>query len=122
MKAKTIRIKTINDGLKDFVQAFKAAQSGKSAKQKSGIFFSSVEAVRKILTTERIKLLQYIKVQRPDSIYALAKGMGKNIKNISQDLGFLAAVGLVELMDTNGPRNQRRPVLLSDHITLELVI
>ncbi len=122
MKAKTIRIKTIDEGLRDFERAFKKAERGRSGKAKTGIYFSSIEAVRKILTPERIKLLRYIKANHPNSVYELAKGLQKDIKNVSQDLGYLSEVGLVELAESQGSRNQRKPILLSDHVTLELMI
>jgi predicted transcriptional regulator len=122
MKAKTIKVKTIDEGLDDFAKAFKKAQSGKSAKTKSGVFFASIEAVRRILTNERIGLLKHIKLFKPNSIYELSKGMGKNIKNVSQDLRFLIDVGLIELENSNNARHSKKPVLLSDHITLELII
>ncbi len=122
MKTKNIKIKTVDEGLKDFEKSFKGAHAGKSSKLKSGVFFASVEAVRRILTTERIKLLKYIKSSKPNSIYELAKGVDKNIKNVSQDLRFLSDVGLIEMEDSGNSRKQKRPVLLSDHITLELVI
>ena len=122
MKSKTIRIKTIEQGLKDFEKAFKQAELGKSHKTKKGVYFSSLEAVRRILTPERIKILRYLKVAKPGSIYELAKALHKDMKNVSQDLFYLSEVGLVELEKTQRPRNQRKPVLLSDHVTLELVI
>ncbi len=122
MKTKTIRIKTIDEGLKDFAQTFKKAQSRKVNKTKSGVYFSSLEAVRKILTPERVKLLRYLKANKPGSVYELAKALGKDMKNVSQDLSYLSEVGLVDLEEAKGNRNQRRPVLLSDHVTLELVI
>ncbi len=83
MKAKTIKIKTLEEGLNDFSKAFHKASTCQAAKNKSGIFFSSLEAVRKMLTTERIKMLRYIKKFKPNSIYELAKGLDKNIKNVS---------------------------------------
>lgn len=122
MKMKTIKIKTVDEGLADFEAAFKKAQSGKGGKKKSGVFFSTIDAARKILTKERIKLLKYIKTFKPDSIYQLAKGVDKNIKNVSQNLNYLSEFGLVELEEKKGSRSARRPILLSDHITLELNI
>ncbi|MBF0491611.1 MAG: helix-turn-helix domain-containing protein [Deltaproteobacteria bacterium] len=122
MKAKTIRIKTLDEGLKDFSKAFKKAQNGKGGKTKSGIYFSSLEAVRKILTPERIRILRYLKQKQPGSIYELAKALNKDMKNVSQDLFYLSEVGLVELEETRANRKQVKPILLSDHVTLELVI
>lgn len=122
MKVNTIRIKTVEEGLKDFEKAFKKAKSGKGEKAKTGVFFSSIGAVRKILTPGRIAILKYIKAFHPQSIYEVAQGLNKDLKNVSQDLGYLTEVGLIELKESHGARNRRRPVLISDHIRLEFVV
>lgn len=122
MKAKTIKIKTIDEGLNDFAKAFKKAQLGKAKRAGTKTFFSSLAAVRRALTPQRVRLLRHIKSDKPGSVYELAKSVGKDIKNVSEDLRYLSEVGIIELEDTRGSRSQRKPVLLSDHIRLELVI
>ena len=73
MKAKTIQIKTVEEGLNDFVKTCKALSDGKPVKKQQGTFFASIGAVRKILTENRLRLLKTIKQHKPRSLYELAK-------------------------------------------------
>lgn len=122
MKVKRIQIKSANQGLEEFVKTYKKVARGKPLKKKGGTYFASIAAARKILTEERIRLLKTIKNEKPTSIYELAKLTQRNFKNVSQDIGFLSELGLVELEKTRGVRSQRKPTLVSDHIYVELSI
>ena len=122
MKAKTIQIKPVEHVLKDFVKTCNAISEGRPVKKRVGTYFASIRAVRKVLTENRIQLLKTIKQHKPGSLYELAKLTHRNFKNISQDVAFLHELGLVQLGKPHGPRSQRKPTLLSDHIYLELAI
>lgn len=122
MRSKTIRIKTVDQGLNDFVGTYKRSLIGRSSGKKGGTFFSSIDAARKVLTGQRIRLLRTIKQKKPSSIYELAKLTSRDFKNVSEDIGFLATLGLVELGKSHGVRKQRKPTLVSDHIYVELSI
>ena len=122
MKAKTIRIKSIDESLNDFKKTFKKAEKNKHAKATPTTYFSSFEAARKIMTQERIKLLRAIKFHKPGSIYELAKILNKNIKNVSQDVHFLSEIGLVDLKESHQLKKQKKPSLITDHLVVDLVI
>lgn len=122
MKAKTIRIMSVEQTLQDFGRACHAASQQKSIRLAQGTFFTSISAARKVLTDGRIQLLKTIKQNRPGSLYELAKLAHKDFKNVSQDVAILCGLGLVKLRKSHGPRRQRTPTLLSDHIYLELAI
>lgn len=122
MKVKKIRIKSLEDSLQDFATAFKSISNKKPVKQKGGVFFASMEAVRKVLTEKRIELLRVIKQKKPTSLYELAKLMRRDLKNVTQDISFLEDLGLVDLQKPRGARNQRKPVLLSDRFSVEFAI
>jgi predicted transcriptional regulator len=122
VKVKKIHIKTLNKGLKDFATAYRKATSGKASKKKEGTFFASVKAVRKILTETRLKLLSVVKNEKPSSIYELAALTGRDFKNVSADVHFLAEMGLIELKSSSRSRKQRQPVLVTDHIVLDLAL
>jgi predicted transcriptional regulator len=57
--------------------------------------FSSLEAMRKVLTPKRLELLQAIRRERPSSTYALAKSTGRDLRNVQDDVAMLARLGLV---------------------------
>lgn len=124
MRVKKIRIKSLKDSLDDFARVFKQVQAGKRLPTVSEpeIYFESIEAVRKIMTPQRMRLLRYIKQHKPQSIYSLAKGIGKDIKNVYQDLTYLGDIGLIALKDSGRSRRQKQPVLLYDCLSVEFVI
>ena len=122
MKAKTIRIKSVGQALKDFAKTYHALSDGKPVKREVGTFFASMSAARKVLTENRIQILKTIKQHKPRSLYALAKLTGRDFKNVSDDVSFLHELGLVQLQKPQGIRSQRRPKLLSDHIYFEIAI
>lgn len=103
MKVKeiSIGIKEISSALDDFVAAGEALVRGETVAEESALYFTSMEAFRKALTPKRLELLHVIKTQKPVSINQLARLAGRNIKNVAEDVKFLAQVGLVE---TTGDR------------------
>lgn len=104
MKVKeiSIGIKEVGSALDDFVAAGEALARGETVAEESGIYFTSMEAFRKALTPKRLELLHVIRTQKPSSINQLARLAGRNIKNVAEDVKFLAQVGLVE---TTGERS-----------------
>ena len=85
------------------------------------LYFSDLATLRKALSPKRLSLLWAIAEHEPRSVRALAARVGRDIKNVSQDLSFLSRLGLVELKET------RRgvpiaPVLPYDEIDLNLRI
>src|SRR5438105_4708802 len=97
MKTLEIRIKHREQADAEFIQAFKAAQAGKKVVPEKGTYFTSLEAVRGLLTEKRMALLHIIKEKRPKSIYALAKIAARDFKNVHTDIMLLKQYGLVQL-------------------------
>ena len=122
MKVKKIRIQSLKEGLKEFSGAYHTLSKGGKIKKTEGTFFTSIEAVRRVLTQSRMNLLKAIKKNKPSSIYELAKMAHRDFKNVSQDVNFLADLGLIELGPPRGARHQRRPVLVSDRFSVEFAI
>lgn len=123
MKVKTIKIKSLEQGFTDFKKVFEQVASGKKlppARQET--YFESLEAVRRVLTPERLKLLKYIKEQKPQSIYAVAKGLKKDLKNVSQDLKYLADIGLVQMTKKTSHRRQIQPHVVADRLLIQIEI
>jgi len=69
--------------------------------------FASIEAVRNVLTRERLALLRAIKGRRPGSIYELAKVVERNLKSVQTDLKVLEEHGLVRLNVHQQARRKR---------------
>ena len=92
-----IEIKSLEEGVRDFRATWKAVAAGKKITPSKGTYFTSLEAARKVLTPKRLQLLRVIRQGRPDSIYQLARLVGRDFKNVHADVRALATYGLVSL-------------------------
>lgn len=100
VRVKRFGIKDLTSALEDFARTAEAIERGDKVKKSRGVYFTSIEAFRKVLTPERMNLLRLIKEKKPTSLHELARLSNRNIKNISDDVKFLAQVGLVELKES----------------------
>lgn len=126
MKVKNvvIGIKSIDEVLNRAKDVMERLERGEQVKKtKPGIYFESLEVMRKAITHERIKILKVIKEKHPASIYELAKLLNRNLKNVSDDVHYLAELGLIELEKgkSNG-REKTTPVVDYDKILLEIPV
>jgi len=124
VKNVTIGIKSIEETLKDARDVMEKLERGeKVKKKKAGIYFESLEVMRKAMTHEKLKILRAIKEKHPASIYELAKLLSRNLKNVSDDVHYLAELGLIELEKgkSNG-REKTLPIVNYDKILLEIPV
>ncbi|MEO2065164.1 MAG: hypothetical protein ABGX17_01530 [Desulfurobacteriaceae bacterium] len=70
--------------------------------------FISIDELVRIFTPRRIELLARIQELNPNSITELAEKIGRDFKNVYNDLKALAVVGLVEF---EGKGRNKRPYL-----------
>lgn len=108
MNTLNIEIKTRAQADSEFSEAFKAAQSGRRPPSKGGVFFTSLEAVRRLLTGRRMALLHLIRERHPGSIYELARMAGRDFKNVYADLMLLRRYGLVRFPPATRAKRARR--------------
>ena len=86
------------------------------------MYFTDLRAFRRALTDQRLALLRAIRSKNPDSVYALAKVVMRDVKNVSGDLAILEQLGVVELMKTKTPRGKVKPILPYDAINLDIAV
>ncbi|HHT9135254.1 MAG TPA: HVO_A0114 family putative DNA-binding protein, partial [Candidatus Avalokitesvara rifleensis] len=88
MRIKRVRIgiKNFREILQDFVETGKAVERGERVKKEAGIYFESVEAMRKALTTKRLELLRLIKKHHPKTLHELSRLAERDLKNVAQDV------------------------------------
>ena len=128
IKAKniTIGIKTLEEGVSEIAEAYESYQAGGSSKPHRGIYFENLDAFRKILTEKRLELLHVVKREKPDTIHQLARLVGRNVKNVSDDLKHLAELGLVTMdkraVASDQANAPRAPRVSYDKICLEITI
>ena len=123
MKTKiiTITIQSLAEGLQAFGQVARAIQRGHPPKTMiDSLSFSSMRAMRKVLTPKRLALLQVIRQDRPASIYALAKTTRRDLRNVQDDVAMLARLGLVSLSRGRYARAGVSPRVEYDQIRLDI--
>src|SRR5437660_5623230 len=107
-KTLTIQIKSADDALDGFRDTFKAVEARRRISRREGVYFTSIEAARNLLTPNRLMLLRAVRSKCPGSIYELAKAVDRDLKNVQDDLRLLERYGLVRM--TNGRRSGKRKV------------
>jgi len=124
VKNVTIGIKSVEDVLEEAKDVMKRLERGERArKRKPCIYFESLEVMRKAITPERVKILKVARAKHPESIYELAKLLHRNLKNVSDDVHYLAELGLIELEKgkSNG-REKTIPIVSYSKILLEIPV
>src|SRR3972149_3661636 len=119
MKIKKVKIgiKSVKEVLDDFVKTGEAIERGKKVKKQTGVYFTSLEAFRKVLTPKRLELLHIIKTQKPESINKLARTAKRDVKNVADDVKYLEQVGLVDKKE-----GRRESILTVKYVEIELKI
>lgn len=97
MKTLEIQIKSREQADAEFIEAFKGVPPRKKAPADQGIFFTSLEAVRALLTAKRLALLHLVREHSPQSINQLAKVAGRDFKNVHADVMLLKNYGLIQM-------------------------
>ena len=123
-KTLTIRIKPADKALEGFRKTFKSVEAGRRVKKREGVYFTSIEAARNLLTPNRLALLRTVRSGRPGSIYELSRMVHRDLKNVQDDLRILETYGLVRMADATrtGKRRVRVPRSLFDEIELRIAI
>jgi len=117
-----IGIRTRAEGEQALRKAFERVRRGGLTPQDAGLYFESIEDLRRILTEKRFDLLLAIAHQHPGSVRELADQIGRDYKNVSEDVDLLSQLGLVELEERGGRGGPKAPVVPYDeiHVTITL--
>ena len=124
MRVKNIKIaiKGEKELFNEVKEVWRNLERGGKVKKHEAVYFESLEAMRKVLTEERLRIVKVIKKEHPASIYELAKILGRDVKNTFDDVQFLAQAGLVELRKTKDVREKTTPEVNYDKILLEISV
>ena len=119
-----IRIKSAEEALEGFRKPFRDVEAGRRVKKREGVYFTSIEAARNLLTPNRLALLRTVRSGRPGSIYELSRMVNRDLKNVQDDLRILETYGLIRMADATrtGKRRVRVPRSLFDEIELKIAI
>ena len=125
MKTVSFSIRPFSEVLEDFAKTFEAARRGRRIPKgpREEVGFTSIEAARNFLTRERLALLHAIRTQRPESLYELARQVGRDFKNVQEDIRLLERHGLVRVArESRGKRTVKVPQVLFEEIALKIAI
>ena len=83
--------------------------------------FSGLTDLRQLLSNEKAKILNTIKNQNPESIYGLARILGRDFKAVREDIKVLEKFGFIELKpETKGKRKKLKPVITIENLQLNI--
>ncbi len=91
---------------------------GNSAKEES-----EVGLLRSLLSNEKARILHTIKVKQPNSLYELAKLLGRDFKSVRADISMLEKFGFIEMIPIHkGNRSKLKPVLAMESLQITINI
>lgn len=98
-------------------------KTGSFSKQGDIIYAQSPETARRLMASERLKMLSTIRKEKPGSLYELAKIMKKDIKTVATDAAILSDAGLMQLETyREGGRKKVRPSTRVRKISMDVPI
>lgn len=95
-----VRIETAADALDRFEAAWHLASGREPPAPLAVLSFADLPLLVQTLTPARWALLGKLRETGPVSVYALAKALGRDYKNVHTDVQRLADVGLIEKRGT----------------------
>jgi len=85
--------------------------------------FDGLDSLRKLLSKEKARILDVIKIKKPKSIYELSKILNRPFKAVIDDIKLLERFGLVNLVEEKTKKRVRhRPEVSIDHLIIHLKI
>ncbi len=103
-----IAIQSPKKTLDDFEKTWKRIES-KTSKQDDAddvvLYFSDSSQIAKILSPERLRLIQMIQDEKPLSVTKLAQLLDRAQANVQRDVTFLAGLGILDLKKKKSLKN-----------------
>ncbi|MBI2607183.1 MAG: helix-turn-helix domain-containing protein [Deltaproteobacteria bacterium] len=118
MRAKRFKVKIQNFDQtgQEFVKAWKMAEKGKDyeAGYDLVLAFPDLSWISKVLSPERVRIIQAIRDKKPESIRQLAKLLNRAQQNVQKDVQELAQLGIIELKKAR-KKGQKRESLQPEY-------
>jgi predicted transcriptional regulator len=95
-KKLSVSVGTIKESLDRFESVWKRAERGARVTPEYRLTFSSLPQLLKELSPARWALLEALHAEGKMTIYALAKHLGRDYKNVHTDVSRLLELGLIE--------------------------
>ena len=85
--------------------------------------YGEVAEVRALLSNERARMIHLIKDSNPESVYSLAKLLGRDFKSVRKDITLLQHFGIIRLIRTAKKGHKRqslKPILQLDTLQINI--
>lgn len=96
-----VRVSALDDALDRFEAAWHLASGRRPPAPLAVLSFADLPLLTKTLTPARWELLKRLKAEGPVTIFALAKLLERDYKNVHGDVTQLTSLGLIEKTQTN---------------------
>lgn len=84
---------------------------------------SDISMLRSIFSNEKARLLHILKTKQPNSIYQLAKLLGRDFKSVRSDISVLEQFGFIEMIPIHkGKREKLKPLLVIDELKINIEV
>jgi len=114
MKAKRFKVKIQNfeQTKQEFLKAWKMAEKGKDFESGYDLVlaFPDLSWISKVLSPERVRMIQTIRDKKPESIRQLSKLLNRAQQNVQRDVQELAQLGIIELKKTHKKGQKRESI------------
>ena len=114
MKARRFKVKiqSFDQTGEEFVKAWKMAEKGKSYEKDYDLVlgFPDLTWISKVLSPERVRIIQTVRDKKPESIRQLAKMLGRAQQNVQKDVQELSEFGILELKRTHKKGQKREAI------------
>lgn len=80
----------------EVVATWKAAEAGQAVEPTDRLYFESWDSLCAVLTPKRYELLRHLRRTPAESIRALARDLGRDVKRVHEDVTALEELGLIE--------------------------
>lgn len=91
-----IEVSSLQESLRQFAKVWAHAERGEAVETYEGVGFESMAQLLATLTPKRWELLERLKQEGPMTVYALAKSLGRDYKNVHTDVKALSELDIVQ--------------------------
>ena len=107
---------------KDRDDIIQKVKRGKKVTPTEKIVVESLDILRKILTSERMRILHVIKKYNPESILELSNLLERDRRNVIRDLNYLEGLGLIEISKKKVKKLIKIPSVNFDELVVHVPI
>jgi predicted transcriptional regulator len=119
-KRLNIGIRSAADSRRELRETFARIGKGDRSAREPALYFENIDMLRRVLTEKRFELLSAIVRDRPASVHRLAQLLGRDYKNVSDDVALFGRLGLITLKTVAGKGKALAPTVPYDEIRVTI--